>query len=120
MEGLGISSVFLIGLIILVFFIFVNSIKVVPQRQAFIIERLGKYHETLLAGFKIIVPFIDKVSYKHTLKEQAIDVASQTCITKDNISVEVDGILYLQVVDAQKASYGIDNYIFAAIQLAQT
>ncbi len=120
MEELGISSVFLIGLIILVFFVFVNSIKVVPQRQAFIVERLGKYHETLLAGFKIIVPFIDKISYRHTLKEQAIDVASQTCITKDNISVEVDGILYLQVVDAQKASYGIDNYSFAAIQLAQT
>ncbi|MFW5850588.1 MAG: SPFH domain-containing protein [Bacteroidota bacterium] len=117
---MDIPSIFLIGFLILLFFIFINSIKVVPQRQAYIIERLGKYYTTLLAGFKIIIPFIDKVSYKHTLKEQAIDVASQTCITKDNISVEVDGILYLQVVDAKKASYGIDNYVFAAIQLAQT
>jgi regulator of protease activity HflC (stomatin/prohibitin superfamily) len=120
METMDIPSIFLIGFLILLFFIFINSIKVVPQRQAYIIERLGKYYTTLLAGFKIIIPFIDKVSYKHTLKEQAIDVASQTCITKDNISVEVDGILYLQVVDAKKASYGIDNYVFAAIQLAQT
>lgn len=120
MEDMTISGMFLIGFIILAFFIFINSIKVVPQRQAYIVERLGKYHETLLAGFKIITPFIDKVAYRHTLKEQAIDVASQTCITKDNISVEVDGILYLQVVDAQRASYGIDNYVFAAIQLAQT
>lgn len=114
------SSAFLIGLSILAFFILVGSIKVVPQRQAYIIERLGKYNETLLAGFKIIVPFVDKVAYKLSLKEQAIDVASQTCITRDNIAVEVDGILYLQVVDPQKASYGIDNYIFAAIQMAQT
>lgn len=114
------SSVFIIGLSILAFFILVNSIKVVPQREAYIIERLGKYHETLIAGFKIIVPFIDKVAYKHSLKEQAIDVASQTCITRDNIAVEVDGILYLQVIDPHKASYGIDNYIFAAIQMAQT
>lgn len=114
------SSVFLIGLSILAFFILVNSIKVVPQRQAYIIERLGKYNETLVAGFKILVPFIDKVAYKHSLKEQAIDVASQTCITRDNISVEVDGILYIQVMDPHKASYGIDNYIFAAIQMAQT
>lgn len=81
---------------------------------------MGKYKETLTAGFKVIIPFVDRVSYKHSLKEQAIDVASQTCITKDNISVEVDGIMYLQVVDPQKASYGIDNYIFASIQLAQT
>ncbi|HPH15653.1 MAG TPA: stomatin-like protein [Bacteroidales bacterium] len=114
------SSVFLIGLSVLAFFILVNSIKVVPQREAYIVERLGKYNETLIAGFKIIVPFIDKVAYKHSLKEQAIDVASQICITRDNISVEVDGILYLQVVDPHKASYGIDNYIFAAIQMAQT
>ncbi|MFO7869113.1 MAG: stomatin-like protein [Bacteroidales bacterium] len=120
METFNTPSIFLIGFLVLCFFIFINSIKVVPQRQAYIIERLGRYHSTLLAGFKIIIPFIDKVAYKHTLKEQAIDVASQTCITRDNISVEVDGILYLQVVDAKKASYGIDNYVFAAIQLAQT
>jgi regulator of protease activity HflC (stomatin/prohibitin superfamily) len=93
---------------------------VVPQRTAFIVERLGKYRATLLAGFQIIIPFIDKIAYKHTLKEQAIDVASQICITRDNIAVEVDGILYMQVMDAQKASYGIDNYRFASIQIAQT
>lgn len=113
-------NAFLIGLIVITAIIILNSLKVIPQRQAYIIERLGKYHETMLAGFKIIVPFIDKIAYKHNLKEQAIDVASQTCITRDNISVEVDGILYLQVIDPQKASYGIDNYIFAAIQLCQT
>lgn len=114
------SNTLLIGLIIIAFFVLVNSIKIVPQRQAFIVERLGKYNATLTAGFKILVPFVDKVSYKHTLKEQTIDVAMQTCITKDNIAVEVDGILYLQVIDPQKASYGIENYIFAAIQMAQT
>ena len=95
-------------------------IKIVPQRSAFIVERLGKYMGTLTAGFNILIPFIDKIRYRHTLKEQAIDVASQICITKDNIAVEVDGILYLQVMDPQKASYGIDDYRFASIQIAQT
>ncbi len=113
-------STVLIAVCVLAFFIFTGSIKIIPQREAYIIERLGKYKGTLTAGFKVIIPFVDRVSYKHSLKEQAIDVASQTCITKDNISVEVDGIMYLQVVDPQKASYGIDNYIFASIQLAQT
>jgi len=113
-------STVLIAISVLAFFILTGSIKIIPQREAYIIERLGKYKETLTAGFKIIIPFVDRVSYKHSLKEQAIDVASQTCITRDNISVEVDGIMYLQVVDPQKASYGIDNYIFASIQLAQT
>jgi len=110
----------LIGIIIFVVVLFISTIKIVPQRQAYIVERLGKYRTTLQAGFHIILPFIDNVSYKHSLKEQAIDVASQTCITKDNISVEVDGILYLQVMDPKKASYGIDNYHFASIQIAQT
>ncbi len=110
----------LIGIIVFVLFLFISTIKIVPQRQAYIVERLGKYRTTLQAGFHIILPFIDNVSYKHSLKEQAIDVASQTCITKDNISVEVDGILYLQVMDPKKASYGIDNYHFASIQIAQT
>lgn len=95
-------------------------IRIVPQKSAFITERLGKFSSTLEAGFHLLIPFIDKVAYKHTLKEQAIDVASQTCITKDNISVEVDGILYLRVVDPTKASYGIDNYRFASTQIAQT
>jgi len=114
------STIILIGVIVLVFIIFLSTIKIVPQRSAFIVERLGKFRAVLNAGFHIIVPFIDRIRYKHTLKEQAIDVASQTCITRDNISVEVDGILYLQVIDPKKASYGIDNYRFASIQIAQT
>lgn len=93
---------------------------VVPQRQAFIIERLGRYSTTLGAGFHLLVPFVDKIAYRHTLKEQVVDVPPQSCITRDNIAVEVDGVLYLQVIDAQKASYGISNYLFASVQLAQT
>ncbi len=114
------TSIIFIGLVILAIVIFLSTIKIVPQRSAYIVERFGKYRKTLLAGFHIIIPFIDRISYKHILKEQVMDVAAQTCITKDNISVEVDGVLYLQIMDAQKASYGIDNYRFAATQLAQT
>lgn len=110
----------LIGVIILAFILITSMVKVVPQRTAIIVERLGKYRATFTAGFQILIPFIDKVRYRHTLKEQAIDVAPQVCITRDNIAVEVDGILYLQVLDPQKASYGIDNYRFASIQIAQT
>jgi len=114
------STVFLIGLIIVVGIIFSKTIRIVPQKTAFIVERLGKYSGTLHAGFHVLIPLLDRVAYKHTLKEQAIDVPPQTCITKDNIAVEVDGILYLQVIDAKKASYGINNYQFASTQLAQT
>ncbi|MHC4151320.1 MAG: SPFH domain-containing protein [Planctomycetota bacterium] len=116
-------NAFTIILVIIIFFgliIFFKTIRIVPQKMAFIIERLGKYSTTLEAGFHILAPFLDKVAYKHTLKEQAIDVPAQQCITKDNIAVEVDGILYMQVVDPKKASYGIINYQFASIQLAQT
>ena len=113
-------TVILIAVLIFAFIVFVKMVRIVPQKQAFIIERLGKYAATLEAGFHVLVPFVDKVAYQHTLKEQAIDVPPQQCITKDNIAVEVDGILYMQVVDAKKASYGIDNYRFASIQLAQT
>jgi regulator of protease activity HflC (stomatin/prohibitin superfamily) len=119
MEGSS-STFILVGLIFLGFILIASMIKIVPQRTAIIVERLGKYRATFLAGFQILIPFIDKVRYRHTLKEQAIDVPSQICITRDNISVEVDGILYLQVLDPQKASYGIDNYRFASIQIAQT
>ena len=114
------GTIILIGLAIFAFLIIINFIKIVPQRSAYIVERLGKYNDTLTAGFHILIPFIDRVAYKHTLKEHAIDVASQSCITRDNITVEVDGILYLQVVDPMKASYGIDHYGFASIQIAQT
>lgn len=114
------GTVILLAIAIFIVLIFISTIKIVPQRSAFIIERLGKYRDTLQAGFHIIVPYMDRIAYKHTLKEQAIDVASQMCITRDNIAVEVDGILYLQVMDPKKASYGIDHYRFASIQLAQT
>ncbi|MBL7005625.1 MAG: paraslipin [Spirochaetia bacterium] len=114
------STLVLIVVIVFVLVILLRSVRVVSQKTAFIVERLGKYQQTLEAGFHILVPFIDKVAYRHTLKESAIDVESQTCITKDNIAIEVDGILYLQVIDPKKASYGIDNYKFASTQIAQT
>lgn len=105
---------------VLVIVAIMKTAIVVPQKTAYIVERLGKYSCTLDAGFHILVPFIDKIAYKHSLKEQAIDVPPQECITKDNISVSVDGILYMQVMDPIKASYGIGNYLFATTQLAQT
>ncbi|HPS65736.1 MAG TPA: stomatin-like protein [Ignavibacteria bacterium] len=116
------SAIPVIILIVIIFVIIVllKTAKVVPQRTVFIIERLGKYRATLEAGFHILLPFIDRVAYKHSLKENVIDVPPQVCITKDNIQVEVDGILYLQVIDPVKASYGINNYIFGSVQLAQT
>ena len=113
-------TVILIGIILFALVVFFRTIRIVPQKVAFIIERLGKYHNTLEAGLHVLIPFLDKVAYKHTLKEQAIDVPPQTCITRDNISVEVDGILYMQVIDPKKSSYGINNYQFASTQLAQT
>jgi regulator of protease activity HflC (stomatin/prohibitin superfamily) len=103
-----------------VFIVMVRVFRIVPQRTAFIVERLGKYQATLEAGLHIVVPILDKVSYKHSLKEQALDVPPQQCITKDNIAVEVDGILYVQVVDPKKASYGINDYLYASTQIAQT
>ncbi|UCG49668.1 MAG: paraslipin [Phycisphaerales bacterium] len=113
-------TIILVGVGVLAIVVFFRTIRIVPQKTAFIIERLGKYNSTLDAGFHVLVPIIDRVAYKHTLKEQAVDVPPQQCITKDNIAVEVDGILYMQVVDPQKASYGINNYQFASTQLAQT
>ena len=93
---------------------------VVPQQNAYVVERLGKFSKTLNAGFHLLWPFLDKVAYKHTLKEQAADIAEQICITRDNVQVGVDGVLYLQVLDPKRASYGIGNYMFAISQLAQT
>ena len=116
MGGLIILGVIALFVIIAI----AKTMQIVPQRHAYIIERLGKYSKTLEAGMHILIPFIDKVAYKHTLKEQAVDVPPQMCITKDNISVEVDGILYMQVVDPKNASYGIGDYSFASTQLAQT
>jgi regulator of protease activity HflC (stomatin/prohibitin superfamily) len=114
------STIILFLLALFILIAFLSTFKVVPQRSVFIVERLGKYSRSLDAGFHILIPFIDRVAYKQNLKEQAIDVAPQICITKDNIAVEVDGILYLQVMDPVKASYGIDNYRFAVIQISQT
>ncbi len=117
---MNILTIIILGIAVLIIVAFFKTIRIVPQKSAFIIERLGKYSATLDAGLHILIPFIDNISYKHTLKEQAIDVPPQTCITRDNISVEVDGILYLQVIDPKKASYGINRYQFASTQLAQT
>ncbi len=100
--------------------VIVKTAVVVPQQSSFIVENLGKYSRTLGAGFHILVPFLETVAYRHNLKEQAIDVEEQVCITSDNVQVGVDGVLYLQVMDAQKASYGIADYLFGIAQLAQT
>ena len=114
------ETLILIGLIILAIIILSKSAKVVPQKTVYIVERLGKYSGTLEAGFHILIPFIDRIRYIHSLKENAIDVPEQSCITKDNIQVDIDGILYFVIVDPVKASYGINDYAFASIQLAQT
>ncbi|MFN4360615.1 MAG: SPFH domain-containing protein [Hylemonella sp.] len=108
-------------LILVIAIIFITrSIKVVPQQNAWVIERLGKYHGSLTPGLNFLVPFIDKVAYKHSLKEIPLDVPSQVCITRDNTQLQVDGILYFQVTDPMRASYGSSNYIVAVTQLAQT
>jgi regulator of protease activity HflC (stomatin/prohibitin superfamily) len=109
----------LVLLAVVVIFI-VQSVKVVPQQNAWVVERLGKYHATLTPGLNILVPFVDRLAYKHSLKEIPLDVPSQVCITKDNTQLTVDGILYFQVTDAMRASYGSSNYIIAITQLAQT
>jgi regulator of protease activity HflC (stomatin/prohibitin superfamily) len=96
------------------------TIKVIPQQKAYIAERLGKFNGVLEPGINFIVPFFDKIAYKHSLKEQAYDIHEQICITKDNVQVRVDGVIFLQVIDPQKASYGINDYVFAVTQLAQT
>ncbi len=113
----------LIGVVALVVFIVVVLVKsavVVPQRSEYVVERLGKYRTTLGAGFHILIPFLDRIAYKRSLKEEPIDIPAQTCITADNVTMEVDGILYLQVVNARQSAYGIENYHFATAQLAQT
>ncbi len=97
-----------------------RSVKVVPQQHAWVVERLGRYHATLTPGLNFLVPFVDRLAYKHSLKEIPLDVPSQVCITKDNTQLTVDGILYFQITDAMRASYGSSNYIVAITQLAQT
>ncbi|MDO6704680.1 SPFH domain-containing protein [Photobacterium sp. 1_MG-2023] len=117
-----ISSVFSVWVVlaILVIIILRSAIKFVPQNTAVVVERFGKYQKTMEAGLNFLVPLIDRVAYSQTLKEQAYDVPSQSAITKDNISLVVDGVLYLKVIDPYKTSYGVDDYIFSVTQLAQT
>ncbi|MCE7901922.1 MAG: paraslipin [Gammaproteobacteria bacterium PRO9] len=109
-----------LAIAIVVIIVLAKTATVVPQQSAYVVEYLGKFSRTLQAGFHILIPFVERISYRHNLKEQAIDIPEQTCITKDNVQVGVDGVLYLRVLDAQRASYGITDYIFAIMQLAQT
>jgi regulator of protease activity HflC (stomatin/prohibitin superfamily) len=104
----------------LVIFVIARTAVIVPQQSAYVVETLGKYSKTLRAGFHILVPFVERVAYKHSLKEQALDVPEQVCITKDNVQVSVDGILYMQVLEPDRASYGIADFTFAISQLVQT
>jgi regulator of protease activity HflC (stomatin/prohibitin superfamily) len=119
-SGSDFGMLLILGLVVLIVVALLKTARVVPQRQAYVVERLGKYHKTLEAGFHITVPILDRVAYKHSLKEVAMDVPPQFCITKDNIAIEIDGLLYMQVLDPKLASYGIENYYYAASQLAQT
>ena len=114
------SLIVALGFVFVAIIILLKTAVVVPQQNAYVVERLGKYAKTLNAGFHILFPFIDRIAYKHVLKEQAADIDEQICITKDNVQVGVDGVLYMQVLDPGRASYGIGNYMFAISQLAQT
>ena len=117
MEG-GTFVVIILALTVLI--VIAKTAVVVPQQSAYVVERLGKYSSTLDAGFHILVPFVDVIRYRHILKESAVDIPEQVCITRDNVQVHVDGILYMRVLNPQRASYGINDYQFALIQLAQT
>jgi regulator of protease activity HflC (stomatin/prohibitin superfamily) len=109
-----------IAFVLLVIVIIAKTAVVVPQQSAYVVERLGKFSGTLGAGFHLLIPFLDVIRYRHSLKESAIDIPEQVCITRDNVQVGIDGVLYLRVLDPERASYGISNYSFAIIQLAQT
>ncbi len=113
-------SYFFIAAAILLVIAFIKTVTVVPQQSAFVVEYLGKYSRTIQAGFHILIPFAEKIAYRHSMKELALDIAEQICITRDNVQVGVDGVLYMQVLDPRLASYGITNYGFAISQLAQT
>jgi len=108
------------AIVVAVVIVLAKTAVVVPQQSAYVVETLGRFNRVLQAGFHILVPFVDRIAYKHNMKEQAADIPEQICITKDNVQVGVDGVLYMQVLDARSASYGITNYKFAIIQLAQT
>jgi len=117
---LDFSTVVLIIVVLLVFLVVVKAIAIVPQQHAWVVERLGKYDRTLSPGAGFVIPFIERVAYRHSLKEIPLDVPSQVCITRDNTQLQVDGVLYFQVTDPMRASYGSSNYISAITQLAQT
>jgi regulator of protease activity HflC (stomatin/prohibitin superfamily) len=117
MEG-GLFVIILLAIIAII--ILAKTAIVVPQQSAYVVERLGRYSGTLGAGFHILVPFMDVIRYKHSLKEAAVDIPAQVCITRDNVQVQVDGVLYLKVLNPERASYGISDYLFAISQLAQT
>src|SRR6185436_3792680 len=117
MEG-GTFVVIVLALIVVI--TIAKTAVVVPQQSAYVVERLGKYSSTLDAGFHILVPFVDAIRYRHSLKETAMDIPEQVCITRDNVQVHVDGILYLRVLNPERASYGINDFQFALMQLAQT
>ena len=114
------TLVVLILAVLLLIFILFKTAVVVPQQNAIVVERLGRYHATLNAGFHLLVPFVDVIRYRHVLKEQAMDIPEQICITRDNVQVHVDGVLYLKVLNPERASYGVNDYLFAITQLAQT
>ena len=113
-------SIVTVMIAIVAVIILARTARVVPQQQVFVVERLGRYRASLKAGFHLLIPFLDRVAYRHSLKERAIDVPQQVCITRDNVQISVDGVLYMQIFDAQRASYGIGDYVFAIAQLAQT
>jgi len=115
-----VTSYAFIVIAVVVVIVVAKSSTVVPQQSAYVVESLGRYSRTLQAGFHVLIPFVERVAYRHSLKEQAIDVAEQVCITRDNVQVAVDAVLYMQVLDPHLASYGITNYSFAISQLAQT
>ncbi len=114
------TVILFVVLAVIVLILFIKTAVVVPQRSEFVVERLGKYNATLDAGFHILIPFLDRIAYKRSLKEEVMDIPSQSCITKDNITVAIDGVLYIQVIDCRLSAYGIENYYVAASQLAQT
>ncbi len=118
--GLSPAAVILLLLVVIVVVSLYKSAQIVPNQAAYVVERLGKFHSVLYAGFHILIPFFDVVAYKRSLKELVLDVPQQTCITRDNVSVNIDGVIYLQVVTPEKSAYGIDDFLSGAIQLAQT
>lgn len=121
MEGyVSTSLIVLLVIAILLVIILVKTAVVVPNQQGFVVERLGKFRTVLYAGFHILIPFIDVIAYKRSLKEQVLDVPKQTCITRDNVSVDIDGVLYLQVINPEKSAYGISDFLVGSVQLAQT